>query len=71
MSRDDEFAEFAGVQQQRLYRQAYLLCGDRDKAQDLVQTTLLKLYRAWSSVRRADNVERLQLQDAGPYVPRR
>ncbi|WP_328996759.1 SigE family RNA polymerase sigma factor [Kribbella sp. NBC_01245] len=57
MPRDEEFAEYAAVRQQRLYRQAYLLCGDRDKAQDLVQSTLLKLYRAWPSVQRADNVD--------------
>jgi len=57
VSRDDEFAEYAGARQQRLYRQAYLLCGDPDKAQDLVQSTLLKLYRAWPSVRRADNLD--------------
>lgn len=57
MQRDEEFAEFAGARQQRMYRQAYLLCGDPEHAQDLVQSTLLKLYRAWPRVSRAQYVD--------------
>ena len=57
MRRDEEFAQFAAARQQRLFHQAYLLCGDRHGAQDLVQTTLLKLYAAWPSARRADNLD--------------
>ncbi|ADB30504.1 RNA polymerase, sigma-24 subunit, ECF subfamily [Kribbella flavida DSM 17836] len=57
MRRDEEFEQYARARQQRLFRQAYLLCGDRDSAQDLVQATLLKLYRAWPSVRRAEQVD--------------
>jgi len=48
--RDGEFAEFAATEQQRLYRRARLLAGDADAAQDLVQTTLVKLYVAWPRV---------------------
>lgn len=46
------FTEFVTEAQQRLYRQAYLLCGERHDAQDLVQATLVKLFLAW---RRVDN----------------
>ena len=48
--RDSEFAEFAATEQQRMYRRARLLAGDADAAQDLVQTTLVKLYVAWPRV---------------------
>jgi RNA polymerase sigma-70 factor (sigma-E family) len=57
VQRDEEFTEYASARQQRLYHQAYLLSGDRDTAQDLVQATLLKLYRAWVSARRAENLD--------------
>jgi RNA polymerase sigma-70 factor (sigma-E family) len=56
MRGDDEFSEFATARQQAMYRQAYLLCGNADAAQDLVQTTLLKLYRSWPRVVKADNL---------------
>ncbi|WP_205471975.1 SigE family RNA polymerase sigma factor [Nocardioides sp. SYSU D00038] len=48
--REGEFTEFARGQQQRMYRRAYLLTGSREEAQDLVQTTLVKLYVAWPRV---------------------
>lgn len=52
---DDDFAAYAHARQQHLYRTAYLLCGDRDRAQDLVQTTLLSLLRSWRKARLAEN----------------
>ncbi len=39
MRRDEEFTQYAAARQQRLFQQAYLLCGDRHSAQDLVQAT--------------------------------
>jgi RNA polymerase sigma-70 factor (sigma-E family) len=45
---EDGYREFAAVQLQALQRPAYLLCGDWHLAQDLVQTTLVKMYGAWS-----------------------
>ncbi len=39
----------------RLFRTALLLCGDWQLAEDLVQTTLIKLYAAWPKVERANN----------------
>jgi len=44
---EEAYREFAAVQLQRLQRPAYLLCGDWHRAEDLVQTTLIKMYGAW------------------------
>jgi RNA polymerase sigma-70 factor (sigma-E family) len=52
---DEDFAAFARERQQQLYRTAYLLCGNRDRAQDLVQSTLVSLLKSWHRVRDADN----------------
>jgi RNA polymerase sigma-70 factor (sigma-E family) len=57
MRRDEEFAEFARARQQRMYRQAYLLCGEPEHARDVVQTVLLKLYRAWPRVSQATYID--------------
>lgn len=48
--RETAFTEFAAAAQQRLYRQAYLLVGEREAALDLVQSTLTALYVAWPRV---------------------
>lgn len=48
-----EFEEFALARAAQLYRSAYLLCGDRHGAEDLVQETLAKVYAQWG--RRIDN----------------
>lgn len=50
-SGDDEFRQFAAAVIAPLGRLAYSLCGDRDLAEDLVQTCLMKLYRAWPRIR--------------------
>ena len=54
---NDDFASYAQARQQHLFRTAYLLCGDRERAQDLVQTTLVSLLRSWKRASRADNPE--------------
>jgi len=56
-AREREFREFAQARQAQLRRSAYLLCGDWHQAQDLTQTTLMKLYAAWGRVRRDGNVD--------------
>lgn len=53
MSKDREFEQFAVARTPQLYRSAYLLCGDRHRAEDLVQETLAKVYVKWG--RRIDN----------------
>jgi RNA polymerase sigma-70 factor (sigma-E family) len=56
-TRIDEFTEYAVARQNHLLRTAYLLCGDWHGAQDLTQTALLNLCKAWSRARRADSVD--------------
>lgn len=41
---DEEFAAFATACSPALYRSAWLLCGDRHHAEDLVQEALAKVY---------------------------
>ena len=52
-----DFANFARERQQQLYRTAYLLCGNPDRAQDLVQSTLVSLLRSWAKARDAENLD--------------
>jgi RNA polymerase sigma-70 factor (sigma-E family) len=42
-----EFEEFAHTRAPHLLRSAWLLCGDRHQAEDLVQETLAKVYVRW------------------------
>jgi RNA polymerase sigma-70 factor (sigma-E family) len=44
------FEEFAEACAASLRRSAYLLCGDWHTAEDLVQLTLIKLYRVWPRI---------------------
>jgi RNA polymerase sigma-70 factor (sigma-E family) len=53
----EDFATYAQARQQHLFRTAYLLCGDRDRAQDLVQSALVSLLRSWKRASKADNPE--------------
>jgi RNA polymerase sigma-70 factor (sigma-E family) len=55
--RDREFAEFAQTRSTALRRTAFLLCGDWQRAEDLVQTALVKLYVSWHRVNRDGNVD--------------
>jgi RNA polymerase sigma-70 factor (sigma-E family) len=50
----EEFIEFAEVTSPRLRRTAFLLCGDWHTAEDLVQTTLAKVFVSWRKIRRQD-----------------
>jgi len=54
--RDTEFTDFVTAQRAALLRMARLLtAGDDAAAEDLVQTTLTRLYVHWPRVRRAGN----------------
>lgn len=55
--REQEFSEYVAQRRTQLRRIAYLLCGDVHRAEDLVQTALLKLYVAWPRVQRAGNID--------------
>jgi RNA polymerase sigma-70 factor (sigma-E family) len=58
----DGFASFVAARGDALWRSAWLLTGDHQLAEDLVQTALAKLYLSW------DKVERRELLDG--YVRR-
>jgi DNA-directed RNA polymerase specialized sigma24 family protein len=49
--------DFLVGRREHLLRSAYLLCGDRDEAEDLVQTVLVKVILGWRRLERIDNVE--------------
>jgi RNA polymerase sigma-70 factor (sigma-E family) len=51
----EEFREFAAARASQLFRIAYLVCGDWHEAQDLVQTTLAKLFVAWHRMQRTQS----------------
>jgi DNA-directed RNA polymerase specialized sigma24 family protein len=71
---DTEFAEYFSARAAGLRRLAYTLCGDWHTADDLVQTTFIKLYRHWHRIRgqsvdpytRTHPGELLPLPSAGP-----
>ncbi len=46
-----DFAAFAEACQPRLLRAAYLICGDRHLAEDLLQSALVKVSLRWPSLR--------------------
>ncbi|MER7460494.1 SigE family RNA polymerase sigma factor [Micromonospora sp. NPDC126480] len=48
------YVSFVENHQHRLLRAAYLVCGNRHQAEDLLQDALLKLALRWSSVREGD-----------------
>jgi len=47
---DERFTAFVRSRGEHHLRMATLLTGNQDAAQDLVQASLLKLYRAWSRI---------------------
>ena len=49
--RDAAYTEFVRARYSHLRRIAYATCGDWHRAEDLVQTALVKLYVAWPRVR--------------------
>ena len=55
--RDADFTAYLQARQARLLRTAYLLTGDQHQAEDLLQTSLAKLYLAWDKVRDRGSVD--------------
>jgi RNA polymerase sigma-70 factor (sigma-E family) len=55
--RDAEFEAYMQARQPSLLRTAYLLTGNRHNAEDLVQTSLAKLYLAWDKVQDRGSVD--------------
>ena len=57
-NRDAEFGEFLDSRAVVMRRTAYLLCGgDWHRAEDLVATTLMKIYVAWPRLRENGSVD--------------
>src|ERR1700712_481379 len=54
MADGTEFSTFVRVYSTTLLRAAYLLTGDRDAAEELLQDTFVRLYPSWSRVSAAD-----------------
>lgn len=61
-ARERAYVEFVTARQTHLRRIAYAICGDWERADDLVQAALIKLYVAWP------RVQRMGVEDA--YVRR-
>ena len=57
MDRDADFTAYLEARQARLLRTAYLLTGDQHQAEDLLQTSLAKLYLAWDRVHDRGSVD--------------
>ena len=55
--RDEEFTAFVAARSRALLGTAYLLTGDRGRAEDLLQTALLKTYLAWPRMREPQAAE--------------
>ena len=49
-ARDAAYTDFVAARQTHLRRIAYAICGDWHRADDLLQTALVKLYVAWPRV---------------------
>jgi RNA polymerase sigma-70 factor (sigma-E family) len=51
-----DFADYAAATLPHLRQRAYLLCGTWYEADDLVQDTLIRIYRRWSLLQRRDEL---------------
>lgn len=52
-----DFEQYVAVRRTSLRRTAYLLCGDWDRAEDVVQDALARLYVHWRRASRAGSVD--------------
>jgi RNA polymerase sigma-70 factor (sigma-E family) len=71
--RDSSFEEFVATCSTRLMRSAYLLCGDRQLAEDLLQVTMMRTARRWAVACRAPEAyaRRVLLNAARDHARRR
>jgi RNA polymerase sigma-70 factor (sigma-E family) len=54
VDRDRQFTEFVRAHQGDLLKTAWLLCGDRHQAEEMVQQALVRTYSRWPHVRQRD-----------------
>src|SRR6185503_8779008 len=52
-SAEAEYKDYVTARSHALWNTAFLMCGDAHNAEDVVQTTLMKLYTDWHRVERA------------------
>ncbi|WP_318843007.1 SigE family RNA polymerase sigma factor [Myceligenerans pegani] len=52
--KNTEFTEFMRAARDPLHRMAFLLCGDRHRAEELTQQTFERCYRHWHKARQGD-----------------
>nr|WP_241562850.1 SigE family RNA polymerase sigma factor [Micromonospora costi] len=56
---DAEFTDFVGSRMAHWRRTAFLMCGDWDRGDDILQRVLTELYRNWTRARRAEHPDAL------------
>jgi RNA polymerase sigma-70 factor (sigma-E family) len=64
---DEDFARYVRARQHRLLRAAYLICGDAQSAEDLLQDAFVKLAGRWEKLRQENPdayVRRILYRDA-------
>ena len=54
---DAEYVEYVRARMDQFRRAAFLMCGDWDRGDDIVQRVLTELYRKWHRLGRADSVD--------------
>lgn len=54
---DREYVEYVSAALDRLRRTAFLLCGDADRADDIVQSALIAVYLRWKKIRTVGNLD--------------
>ncbi len=54
---EGDYVEYVKARLPRLRQAAYLLCGDRHRADDVVQSTLVALYRHWRRASASYNLD--------------
>jgi len=54
---EEQFGEYVDARLPALRRTAFFLCGDWHSAEDLAQTTLIRMYRAWTGLNSRDSVD--------------
>jgi RNA polymerase sigma-70 factor (sigma-E family) len=72
--RDAAFTEYVGARRTELRRFAFALCGSWERAEDVLQNALVKLYVAWPRVEAARNQDayvRRAIMNAGVDESRR
>jgi RNA polymerase sigma-70 factor (sigma-E family) len=52
-----EYVEYFQPRLPQLHRLAVMLCGDADRADDIVQTAVTTLFARWRQVRQVDNLD--------------